>query len=73
MDKKDVILTHTHTHIYTEEYYYVSQKKKWNFADLEGIIPSEISQRQILYAMTLYFKLEKYNKLVNVTKKETHR
>ena len=33
-------------------------------------MPSEISQRQILYAMTLYLKLEKYNKLVNITEKK---
>ena len=51
-------------------------KKEWNFAicsnrDLEGIMLSEISQRKtntVWYH--LYVKSKKYNRPVNVTKKE---
>ena len=31
--------THTHTHIYTEEEYYVSQKKRMKFCRLRGYYP----------------------------------
>ena len=42
--------------------------------DLEGIILNAISQRQILYDITYMRNRKKYNKLVNVTKKQqTHR
>ena len=36
--------------------------------DLEVIMLSEISQRQILYDITYYEKSKKYNKLLHVTK-----
>ena len=48
MDKEDVIHTHTHTH--TQEYYSVKKNEILLFAaiwmDLEGIMLSEISQRE---------------------------
>ena len=42
--------------------------------DLEGIILSEMDQRQILYDIISMRNSKKYNKLVNITKKkQTHR
>ena len=56
MDKEDVIHvserahTHTHTHIHTMEYYAATQSEIVPFVttymDLEGIMPSEISQTE---------------------------
>ena len=49
--------THTHTHTLTQEYYSAFKKKKiLSFAtvwmELEGIMQSEIKQREILYGIT---------------------
>ena len=42
--------------------------------DFEGIMLSEISQRQIPCDITYMWNLKKYNKLVNITKQQqTHR
>ena len=43
--------------------------------DLEGIIPSKISQTEKdKYCMiSLMCRIKKYHKLVNITKKQTHR
>ena len=38
--------------------------------DLEGIMQSEIRERQILYDITYMYNLKKYNKLVHITKKK---
>ena len=53
MDKEDVVYTHTHTHthIYTMEHYSAIKSIKFlPFAaiwmDLEGIMPSKISQKE---------------------------
>ena len=52
MDKENIMYTHTHTH--TVEYYSATQKGKEILPlvtvpiDLEGIMLSEISHRQIL-------------------------
>ena len=37
---------------------------------LEGIMLSEIRERQILYDITYMYNVKKYNKLVHITKKK---
>ena len=58
MDKEDVV------YIYTMEYYSAIKNEILPFAatwvDLEGIMLSEMSQRQILYDIT-YVESKKYN------------
>ena len=82
MDKEDVMYTHTHTHththihIYTQYYLSIKKNKILPFTatwmDLEGIMLSEISQRerQISYDNTYMWNLKKYHKLVNITTTE---
>ena len=67
------IFAHTHTNIYTMEYYLPIKKNKIlpfaaTWIDLEGIMLSEMSdkERQILY-ITHLWNLKK--KLVNITKR----
>ena len=81
MDNKNAvhIYVHTHTHTHKMEYYLAIKKNeilpfatKW--MDLESIMLSEISQRQILYDITYMWNLKKKSKLVNITiKKKRYR
>ena len=71
MDSKDVI--GTHMCIYTQSIILLSHKKEWDFAicsnvdELGGIILSKIRKK---YGMV---ESQNYSKLVNITKKQTHR
>ena len=71
--------THTHTHTHIHNGILLSHKKEGNFAicnnmdGLKGIMLSEISQTEKANTSWyhLYVESKKYNKLVNITKKET--
>ena len=67
-------------YMYTMEYYLAIKKNKIlpfaaTWMDLEGTMLSEISQTENdKYCITSHmWNLKKYNKLVNITKKQTHR
>ena len=69
MDKEAV------QHIYWTEFYSAIEKNAVlsfvaTWMDLEGIMLSEISQREILYDITYIWDLKITNKLVNKTKKK---
>ena len=72
MGKEDVAYT------YTMEYYSAIKKNEilpfvTTWIDLEGIMLSETSQteKDKYHIYHLYVESKKYNKLVNITKKET--
>ena len=75
----DVVHTHTHTHTHVMGYYSAIKKNEFfsTWMDLEGIMLSEISQREKekkMYAINHTWKIKNKNKLVNMTKKkQTHR
>ena len=85
MDKENVshthTHTHTHTHVHTQEYYSAVKKNDTlpfaaTWLDLEGIVLSETSLKVKTNTgqYHLHVESEKYNKLVNITKKkQTHK
>ena len=69
--------THTNTHTHTMEYYSAIKKNKIlpfeaTWMDLENIILCEVGQTNIIF-YNLYMESKKYEKLVNIIKKQTHR
>ena len=69
--------THTHTQTHTMEYYSAIKKNKIlpfeaTWMDLENIILCEVGQTNIIF-YNLYMESKKYEKLVNIIKKQTHR
>ena len=57
---------HTHTHKHTMEYYSAIKKNEilpfaTTWMDVEGIMLSEISQRQIVHVITYMWNLKKTN------------
>ena len=77
MDKKDVIHTQTHTHTHTHNVYSATKKNEMlpfatTWIDLQGIMLSEISyiEKDKYCMIFLYVESKKYNKPLNITKKE---
>ena len=66
-------------YIYTMEYYYSAIRKKEilpfaaTWRDLEGIMLSEINQRQILYDITYIWNLKIIQMNLYTKQKQTHR